>query len=86
MKKLYPKKSINYQKYAESRLLLEFDCGRKQFRTKLSVTFDDKGDVLSDMRGDDDWNIIEPNSLSDSLFQKVCKGEKKESEKEDPLQ
>lgn len=82
MKKAYPKKTINYQAYGESRELLEIDCGKKQFRTKLSVMFDNRGDVLSDMRGDEDWKAIESDSLNDVLYQKVCKTEEKAWEKE----
>jgi hypothetical protein len=64
--------SKKHEKFTQVNSFFEIDCVKKRGRLKESIHYDDKGNVIYDSKDDDDWTEITPETLIESLYQKIC--------------
>jgi hypothetical protein len=73
----YVKESVKKtQNYLSKKHSLKFDCARKKFRETSVEYFEEnmmKGALLKKQKLTMDWKLVDPNSLTEFLFQKACK-------------
>jgi hypothetical protein len=75
-------KSAKYQHYDHTIFLDEFDCKKKLKRRKEYIWYDDKRNVLDHHKVDNsEWTRVIPNSMFETLYDKLCVTPKKSSRK-----
>lgn len=75
-------KSIKFQNYDHDLDLLELDCKKNLSRVKEIIHYDNKGNVLDNYPSQNsEWKSIPPDSVFDTLYQKLCVTQKKPTKK-----
>ena len=73
----YEKESVKKtQNYLSKKHSLKFDCARKKFRETSVEYFEENmmaGALLKKQNLTMDWKLVDPNSLTELLFNKACK-------------
>lgn len=82
IKKFDLEESIKYQHHDHCLTLEKFDCKNKMNKREDSVDYDDEGKVLDDrINKNSEWKNIIPESVMDTLYNKVCVTPKKSLKK-----
>ena len=73
----YIKESVKKtQNFLSKKHSLKFDCARKKFRETSVAYFEENmmgGALLKKQKVTMDWKLVDPNSLTELLFNKACK-------------
>lgn len=75
-------KTIKFQNYDHIVSLNEIDCETKLTRINEVLDYDNKGNVLDHFKDNNSkWRSIQPGTVNDIFYQKLCFTPKKPSEK-----
>ncbi|MGP8153738.1 MAG: surface-adhesin E family protein [Smithella sp.] len=73
IKKYDLKKAKKYQNLDHLVVLWEIDCKNRLRRIKESIDYDNKEKVLDSVKNlNNEWARIMPNSVSETLYDKIC--------------